>query len=318
MRIFRWSSTLCVGNGASCCRVFSVNRIFWSTKDPRRKVTYTCRIVLHTPEDFNRPVTTPSLTIPHDRSLPNFNFDLHIRFSTTHKPQGDHVRALLKPAEAPKKSSSSTSRPRIVHRSPAVVRTPVTSHSFMPPAMTRTLPPVGASVFRPFQHKQTTSTPLPSQALLHRHPQPHMPSRGGLSKYQPIITRHPTPKSSAPSSLWSTFDSLVSAQPKAEERPHARTTTSGNHGLLGMVERLNRAASNNRSGSRERSNSRERNAFETVIFTLSYRCVYMIAVLIVSFCLQEASTVRPCLLVTPVHSCAPHLLFLLYLGSKRV
>ena len=219
-------------------------------------MTYTCRITLHTPEDFNRPAITPSLTIPHERSHPKFNFDLHFRFSSTHKPQADHVNALLKPINPPRAASKTPALPR----QPAIVRmtsTPASSRTFIPPAMTRTLPPVGARAFQPFRPRHGVSSPVQTASrapVITRAPAP-IKQPVGRPRKTPVAQT--TPQTSGPSSsLWSSFDSMISPPVQREERPDPGAGASS--GLLGMVARLNRAASINKTRSRSRENSLSR------------------------------------------------------------
>lgn len=66
----------------------SVTRVYWSTVDPRRRCTYTLRIVLvtPTPDIPDAKLCGAGLTVAHDPTHPQYNHDLHVKYSCGKKP----------------------------------------------------------------------------------------------------------------------------------------------------------------------------------------------------------------------------------------
>ena len=66
----------------------SVTRVYWSTVDPRRRCTYTLRIVLvtPTPDIPDAKLCGAGLTVAHDPAHPQYDHDLHVKYSSGKKP----------------------------------------------------------------------------------------------------------------------------------------------------------------------------------------------------------------------------------------
>ena len=244
---------------------FSVSRVFWSTKDPRRRCVYTCRIVEVIPEVFSTPNVEPDVTVAHDMSHPSFDINLHIKYTTRRRADSsaakskgsasfsDDASRLTSTDDSRRYTSSSAFDTTISYGTPPAHSSAVSGNRRQSSVFTderRRSSSARSEKLGRFRSADTSTTPGDNDS----------------SVYTP------------PTSIWSTFDALTQlpAKPEVSEKPAATAPavaparTPADQHLLKMVERLNRAASINktrsRSTSRERSLSREGQS--TAIFML--------------------------------------------------
>ena len=69
---------------------FSSTRQFWSTNDPASRVAYKCYITRHVPEISPTQCTSAGeMSIPHDPTHPDFDLELHAKYSNMTLPEDD-------------------------------------------------------------------------------------------------------------------------------------------------------------------------------------------------------------------------------------
>ena len=229
-----------------------MSRVFWSTKDPRRRCVYTCRITEVIPEVYSTPDVAPDVTVCHDSTKPDFDMSLHLKY-TTKQSQGN-----VNKSTARKMSSAVSDDSRLFSSTvtdDSRYTSSISDNTRRFSSLSDSRVDSSSAFATDDSSRYMTSPPLSEQRLRVAGSVAASAANKSSNSYTP------------PTAVWSSLDALTKQPPKRNvsdnmtsnmKRKLAVETPADKH-LLKMVERLNRAASLNRSrsSSRERSNSRE-------------------------------------------------------------